>query len=150
MSMGMEISNVVATFLAFASNMMTMFSLAFISSKIAFEIVGIGDIVYSEKWYEYPKNVKIFILLIIQNTQRVRYLNGLQIIYCNLETFLKVNSKNLNCNNQKNFHLFFFTVNQNGRLVLLDVPRIVLRYFQKCNDTLSENNYAAHTPTTTI
>lgn len=71
--------------------MLTMYSLTYFSTEISFEIVAIGEIIYFEKWYIYPKSLQIFVLLWIQSTQNVQYLTGLEVVYCNLETFLKVN-----------------------------------------------------------
>lgn len=64
---------------------MTLFS-----TKISAKMTDIGEVAYQSEWYEYPKFIDIYVLLIIQNAQRVKYLTGFQIVYCNLDTFGKV------------------------------------------------------------
>lgn len=69
-----------------------MYLMTSFATKIAFKVGDIGDVVYSAKWYNYPLPLRVHVQLLIQSTQRTRYLTGLRIVYCNLETFLKVNN----------------------------------------------------------
>lgn len=60
------------------------------STKISFEMVRIGDIVYDTNWHLFPNSMKIYVLLLIQNTEKPKYWTGYQFIYSNLETLKKV------------------------------------------------------------
>lgn len=88
--MGMERSDIILQLVSLGNILTTMYLLTLFATKISYEFVRIADIVYFEKWYSYKRNLQIYVLIMIQNTQRMRPMAGLQIIYCNLETFMKV------------------------------------------------------------
>lgn len=67
-----------------------MYCITHFSVNITTKICEIGDIVYAGKWYNNKSSLNIFTLLIIENTQRPRYLTGFGMISANNETFAKV------------------------------------------------------------
>lgn len=78
--------------LAFATNSVTMYLITSFATEIELNFIRIGDNIYFEEWYHYSKSLKIYVLLILQSTQRPHHLSGFQIIYCNLETFVNVSA----------------------------------------------------------
>lgn len=93
MSIDLNVNNILVIILAFCAILCVMYSIALVATYISFKLIEIGDIVYDSKWYTFPVSVRIYIQLFIQLTQRPRYFSGYQMIYCNLETFTKVNNE---------------------------------------------------------
>lgn len=90
MSIGAGIDKIFFIITAFLSNMLLMYFITWFSSKASIKICEIGDIAYDTEWYMFPKLSKMYVLLLIQNTQCPYYLNGFKLIHCNLETFGRV------------------------------------------------------------
>lgn len=91
--MGEEIDSILITAIGCASIIISMYLPSLFATKITLKISEIGDIIYNERWYTYPNALQMYVILIIQNSQRNRYLSGFNIVYCNVETFGKVNAK---------------------------------------------------------
>lgn len=64
----------------------------FYASNTTDRIALIGNDVYDLNWYDYPSNVRKFMILIIVRSQRPMYLSGYHLINCTLETFGKVSN----------------------------------------------------------
>lgn len=68
-----------------------MYFISLFGTNISIKFYQFTDLIYDIKWYKYSGSLQLYILLIIQNSQQIRYLTGLKIFYCNLETFMQVN-----------------------------------------------------------
>lgn len=54
-------------------------------------IESIGDIAYDSNWYEYPKEIRMHVMLIILRSQEPVYFMGFGVVRATLEVFGKVN-----------------------------------------------------------
>lgn len=88
---GPELYEIFIIYLALSSNILIIFLIIFFSPKMSSKIIEIDDNNYGQKWYKYPKSIKIYILLLIQNTQQPKHLTEHNLFYCNLEIFKRVN-----------------------------------------------------------
>lgn len=61
------------------------------ASRVVNQIEGIGEAAYFTKWYDLPPTLQKYMILIIARSQEEINFAGMGIIYCNLETFGKVN-----------------------------------------------------------
>lgn len=89
--MGEDFSDILFLIIGCATIIISMYLPSLFTTKITLKLSTIGNIFYTEPWYTYPRKLQTFAILMIQNSQRNRYLTGLGIVYCNLETFGKVN-----------------------------------------------------------
>lgn len=87
-----NIMNIVVVFLIVISSAVLMYSFAVFATNITTNLIKIGDISYESKWYIHPKFKHVYLLLLIQNTQRSHYFQGYGIIHCRMETFTKVST----------------------------------------------------------
>lgn len=68
-----------------------MFSSCFSPTKVTENGFEIGKYVYESNWYVAPPKLQRYLEMIIRRSQRPKYLHGLNIIRCSMESFTKVN-----------------------------------------------------------
>lgn len=49
-----------------------------------------GTVAFESKWYNYPIELRSYLILMIRRSQKSFYFNGFKIIRCDLETFARV------------------------------------------------------------
>lgn len=89
-SIGAELNSILMFVVIFSSGTVIMYVLTYFATIISLKISNISNVVYEEKWYKYPKLFDIYVLMLIQATQKPQYFTGYKIVYCNLETFVGV------------------------------------------------------------
>lgn len=101
-----------------------MFIYCYFAERTTASLADIGEAAYKSQWYLYPANVRKHIILIIRRSQMSFEFHGMKIIYCNLETFCKVNANSLS-NRQLFFIKFLFVF---FFLFLIQLIRLIWTY----------------------
>lgn len=52
--------------------------------------IVIADVAYDTNWYEHPPSLRLFTFFVISRAQRCKYMQGMGIINCSLESFKSV------------------------------------------------------------
>lgn len=62
----------------------------FYGNLITSKCLQVADFVYESQFYNYPHDLKIFTLLMMQRSQRPFYITGYKITMCSLESYSRV------------------------------------------------------------
>lgn len=75
------------------SNMLIMgwlFVYCFFGSLLNWKCGQVGEFAYHSKFYEYPMELKLFTLFMIERSQRPFFITGFRITKCSLESYAQV------------------------------------------------------------
>lgn len=99
------------------------------STKTIDRIASIGNVAYGADWYDYPPEIKKFLILVIARSQEEMNFSGFGFVHCTMEVLLKVKAQSHHAS--ASIHYFnsfvpFSSVASEGiLLLLLNFPNIV-------------------------
>lgn len=72
------------------------FPLCYFANKTTERVMSLGDAIYNSNWYEYPRGMAKYPILIIAQSQTPIYFFGYGLFRCTLEVYGRVSSKSFN------------------------------------------------------
>lgn len=69
------------------------FPFCYFGNKTTERVMGIRDVIYNSNWYEFPRGMAKYPILIMALAQNPIHFTGLGFFYCTLEIYGQVSSK---------------------------------------------------------
>lgn len=66
------------------------FPFCYFASKTTERVMSIGDVIYNSNWYEFPRGIAKYPILIMAHAQNPIRFTGYVFFYCNLEIYGQV------------------------------------------------------------
>lgn len=110
-----------------------LFIYCFYGNLITWKCLQVADFAYHSQFYNYPNDLKIFTLLMIQRSQRPFYITGYKITRCSLENYSRVcfEWNWFQSDNKIWLKCFVFTVFEHCRVILHALQKSVVKLLLK-------------------
>lgn len=124
--------------LAFSSFMIILAFLFYMGQRFHSNLMHLSVAVYQSEWYQYPRSVQCFVLLMMMRSQQPFYLSAYGMMRLNLETFVGV-CERLYINNNDQFEFIYSFVA--AQIDVLSVHVIVHSAALNTSDDAWTNTY---------
>lgn len=89
-SAGIDYIQVSAISVEFAITTTGTLSFCYLSTRVSYKLLDLGDISYNSMWYKYPANYQKYVLNLVMFAQKPQYFTGFGVVNCTLELFAVV------------------------------------------------------------